>query len=285
MHGEQRYDIDTLLDGVVTLPTMPASLARITQLLNDPNSSLQDVGRAIATDPSISIKTLRLVNSVYYGLEQKVSTVEHAVALLGTKVIRNLVLSASAFNAMQEMSAGFVKHSVACGMAMRALAEHGHLRAHFNSPDEAFVFGLLHDIGKVVLYGFLPEECAAVAAIATERGIAWYEAEREVIGTDHAELGARLAQNWKLSHAIAQAIAGHHDLSRVEPEFRSLAATLCVANYISTACGYPSSEGVGAEAQDEMWEVLGLDTAGLLHTMERVFALVPDMGELLAIND
>lgn len=285
MDAQPRYDIDTLLDEVVTLPSMPASLARITELLNDPHSSLQEVGKAISTDPSISIKTLRLVNSVYYGLSQKVSTVEHAVVLLGTKVVKNMVLSAAAFDTMQIMSMGFMRHSVACGMAMRALAEDGRLAGHFATPSEAFVYGLLHDIGKVLLHGFLPQECAAVLDLAAERGLARCEAEREVIGTDHAELGARLAAKWKLEPALTAAIAGHHDLAHADAEHRRLAANLCAANYLCSVAGYPCDEGIPVRVPDDVWTVAELDNAALTAVMDHFFAIVPDMGELLAVNE
>lgn len=285
MDAQQRYDIDTLLDEVVTLPSMPASLARITELINNPDSSLHDVGRAISADPSISIKTLRLVNSVYYGLDQKVSTVEHAVVLLGTKVVKNMVLSATVFDTMKAMDAMFTRHCVACGMAMRVLAGSGHLSAFFDAPDEAFIYGLLHDIGKVILHDFLPDECVAVAALTLERSIPWYQAEREVIGTDHAELGARLGLKWKLAPEVNQAIRGHHDLNGADEEHRCLAANLCAANYIAAAAGFPSHQDATTEAPGEIWEAAGLDAKMLVGVMDRFFASVPDIGELLAINE
>jgi len=275
-------DIDQLIDEVVTLPSMPTSLARITELLEDPNCEVHEMGEAISADPAIAFKTLRVVNSAYYGFGQEVGTVDHAVVLLGMRVIKNLVLTATVMEIVDPSAREFLKHSVACGMAMRTLAHFGPLRHAVESSDEAFVYGLLHDIGKIIFEEYLPDEYEQIGKHMVAERVTWREAEREILGVDHAELGARLAAKWKLSRSVVDAIGGHHDL-RLAGEHRLIAANLFVANYLCTVCGMPSHGGNTADLPEEVWEATGLDRRQLPAIFERFMAAMPAVSDLLRL--
>lgn len=277
------YDIDALLEEVVTLPSMPNSLAHITELISNPACSLAEVAKAISGDPAIAIKTLRLVNSAYYGLGQEVTTVEHAVVLLGLKVIKNLALTATVFDQIRGAADLFLRHCVGCGVAMRALVEAGPLSKFVASADEAFVYGLLHDIGKVILLEYLPDEYVKIPVLVRERNIPWHQAERELIGTDHAELGGRLAMKWKLSKFVVNAIAGHHDLNFCEPELRPVASTLCLADYLCAMSGMPSHENPPFAIPETVWTATGFDQAALVRMVNRFFEAIPDINELVKV--
>ncbi len=266
-----RYDIDTLLEEVVTLPSIPTTVARINELLADPDCSLSTLAETIAADPSIAMKTLRLVNSAFYGLGQEVMTLEHAVALLGMKVIRNIAMTASVLDSIQGSTEMLLRHCVGCGVAMRVLVETGPLSEHFESKQEGFIFGLLHDIGKVIIDQYLPEESKAVRELALGEGIPWFKAEREIIGVDHAALGGRFAEEWKLSKDLVGAITGHHDLRQVEAEAHPLAAGLAVADFICGASGIPSYEKPAFELSEMMWAAAGLDNRAIPDILDRFF--------------
>lgn len=281
--AERLYDIDTLLSEVVTLPSMPVCLSRITELLEDPNCSMQDVGRAISTDPSIAMKTLRLVNSAYYGLGQEVTSVEHAVVLLGSRVIKNLVLTATVFNVIQGSAERFLNHCVAAGVAMRCLAEFGHLHSTFENPNEAFVYGLLHEIGQIVISEYLPAEYREVDQMVHNQGIAWQAAERRIIGVDHAEVGSRLAQNWRLSDSVVQALAGQYDLTKCAPEYRTIAANIATANYLTAAAGFASKPYAHIGLNQEFWDATGLMEEDLPKVCDTFFRALPDINELIAL--
>ncbi len=267
MTGEGHYDIDSLLEEVVTLPSMPDTLARVTVLLDDPNCALGDVAQAISVDPAIALKTLRLVNSAYYGLGQEIATIEHAVVLLGVRVIRNLVLTATVLDTMRASADRFLRHCVGCAVAMRTFAENGPLKEHVASPEEAFVFGLLHDIGKVIFEEYLPERYARVPELCKASGMPWYRAEREVIGVDHAVLGGRLAERWKLTRPVVNAISGHHDLESCDEGARILAATLSIADFACAQAGLPSHEDQRFDIPEETWEASALDSESLPKTL------------------
>lgn len=283
MAAESGFDIDTLLDEVVTLPSLPDSVTRLTEKLNDPDADLKAVAQVISSDPAITLKTLRLVNSAYYGLGQEVTTVEHATVLLGAKVLKNLVMTATAFDCMQSSATAFLRHSVGCGIAMKALVAEDAIRGYTGTGDEAFTYGLIHDIGKVILEEYLPEEYKEVCQLVQDEAIPWYQAERRVLGVDHAQLGARLAQNWKMTPPAVNAIRGHHDLAECAEEHKVLAASLSVANQLCNLSGLRAHPENYTEVVDEMFAVSGIDCDALPAIAARYFAMRESIDELLAL--
>ncbi|MFA6239801.1 MAG: HDOD domain-containing protein [Candidatus Hydrogenedentales bacterium] len=273
-------NIDSLLDGIVTLPSLPSSVAWITQLINNPDSSLAEVGKAMQTDPALALKTLRLVNSAYYGLTNKVTSVDHAVSLLGLKVIKNLVYTAAVFDSFRRSKDELLRHSVSCGMAMKVLLEY--CPQEKVDTEEAFIFGLLHDIGKIILAEFLSEDVERAAALSYSRRLPGHVAEREVIGTDHAEIGGRLALKWGLSRDLSAAITAHHDLEYCkDPKVRPLAATIAFADFMCNASGIVSSPESVPHIDDEMWEASGITGKDLPPIIDRFVASLSSVDELI----
>lgn len=281
----EKHDIEYILEEVVTLPSLPGTVAHITQLVNDPDCPLSDVAKAISADPSIALKSLRLVNSAYYGLREKVNSVEHAVVLLGMKVIKNLVFTATVFDTLQSDEEALMRHSIACGVVMRILVDSGSVKnCPIEEPDEAFVFGLLHDVGKIIIGQFMAKEEVLVADMSESQQIPWDEAESEILGFDHAEMGGQLALKWKLTDEMTNAIAGHHDVNQcLDPAFKGVAALLAVANYISSAAGFHAKSAVLPKVDTETWELTGLTGETLAPIVEEFFNSTPDIEELLKL--
>ncbi len=276
-------DIDYLLDEVVTLPSLPRTVTYISQLISDSDCSLVTVAKAISADPSIALKTLRLVNSAFYGLRQEVSTVEHAVVLLGMKVIKNLVFTATVFDTFKSSVDTLLRHSVSCGVAMRVLIENKK-DVSAESAEEAFIYGLLHDIGMIIFEQFLPREYALVDAACIARKIPRYQAEREIIGADHAMIGMRLAQKWRLPKNIVSVIAGHHDLEQcTEPVMKPISATLSVADYICTSCALPSHRDSVVRVSEDAWEASGLSGKDMPKILNAFFDAFPSIEELVKL--
>ncbi|MFP4500967.1 MAG: HDOD domain-containing protein [Candidatus Hydrogenedentota bacterium] len=280
-----KHDIDSLLDDVVTLPSLPDTVARVTSMVDDPDCRLSDVATAISGDPALAIKTLRLVNSAYYGLGQQVTTIEHAVVMLGIKVIKNLALTATVFEAFQTTTMQFLRHSITCAMAMRTFAEGGTAAvSRLATGDEGFVFGLVHDVGKVILEEYLPEEWAKVPVLVKKQQIPWYKAERAIIGVDHAEVGARLAEKWRLAPTLVSAVAGHHDLTRChDADSRTLAASVAVADFLSAAAGVPAYTPPCFDLSDDVWTLVGMDAANLPAVADHFFKSYHTVDELAGL--
>jgi len=279
------YDIDRILDEVVTLPSLPGTVAHIMRLVDDPSSSLSLVAKAISADPPMAIKTLRLVNTAYYGLRQKVTTIEHAVVLLGTKVIKNLAFTATVLDIMKDEMDSYFFHSVACGVAMKTIAMTGPGGLPIESAEEAFVYGLLHDIGKVLFKKYLPQEAEEVRQLVLSEGVATYEAERRIIGVDHSEMGASIGLKWKLPEILINSIRGHHDISRCPtPDEARLAATTAVADFICTCCEIRSDGGPVRVSQD-IWDASGLSSSHMPRIMNAFFGELPTIDELVSASE
>jgi putative nucleotidyltransferase with HDIG domain len=219
-----RMQLRKVTEGMVTLPTLPRVASRLLESLANPDAATsEEIGEVIALDPSLTARTLRLANSDFYGFPRKVGTVDLAVVVLGADTIRDLVLGASVFQTLDptwRSLTGLWSHSLACGVAARAMAD----RCRYRLAAGAFAAGMLHDIGKVALRQAYPDRYEAVMALVRAEGISMMEAERGVLGSDHAEVGGWLAERWGLPGDLVEAIACHHrpELARLNPELTSL---------------------------------------------------------------
>jgi len=211
-------------EAMVALPTLPLVASRLLESIADPEAaSSEEIGAVIALDPALTARTLKLANSDFYGFPRKVGTVDLAVVVLGPDTIRDLVLGAAVFQTLdpsRKTLTGLWSHSLACGVAARALAD----RIRYRLESEAFAAGMLHDIGKVALRQTYPDRFDAAVALVREQGISMSVAERGVLGSDHAEVGGWLAERWGLPGDLVEAIACHHrpEQARLNTELTSL---------------------------------------------------------------
>ena len=273
-------NIDTLLESVVSLPSLPGIIARALALLDDEDASLHDVGELLSTDPGTAARVLRMANSATYGLRHKVTSVEHAVPMLGASAVRNVCLSATVLEHLKRGARDFVRQSVSCGMLMEILTRNS--TTVESSPDEAFIYGVLHKVGMLILLEHMPKECELSRSVARDRGIPLYMAEREVIQSDYAELGARLAQHWELPDGIVGAIAGQHESARCEdPRYQPMAALLQVANAVCMAAGLTAEPEDTAVIEEAAWAKTGLTNALLVQAIEEFFQTLPSVDALV----
>jgi putative nucleotidyltransferase with HDIG domain len=210
--AKDKEEIDALLKRIREIPSLPAAVQRLCALLNDSDSDMKDVSRVISTDPALTAKLLKLANSSFYGLTRKVGTISQAVVVLGFSGVRNLALGVSLFEFRSDPHRklpldleAFWRHSLAVATTARLLAPHVRLQ----DLEEAFVSGLLHDIGKIVLMEHFQETYAEVLKASGE-GTRLFAAERAAFGIDHAEVGRRLCEHWKIPLSLTRAIAEHY---------------------------------------------------------------------------
>lgn len=279
-------DIDSLLDEVVTLPSLPSTVIQITDLINNPDSTLADIGKAISNDPSISLKSLRLVNSAYYALPNKITSVEHAASMLGMKVIKNIVFTASVFDTLKCDQEALIRHNVAVGITMKRLVDSELVDTKtFPYQDEAFIIGLLHDVGKIIFAQYMPEEMEQVAEVAAEGELTWEDAERQIIGVTHSEMGASLAKKWQLSDILIETIASHHDLTTCTGlEFTQSAAYAGIADYIAYQAGFPCHPGVTVELSNGFFEAAGFGRGAIQPLIDDLAASVDEINELVNLS-
>jgi putative nucleotidyltransferase with HDIG domain len=275
--------VERILDELVSLPSLPITLGRVLHMLDDPESRLPDIGRVISHDPALSLKAMRLVNSAYYGLRDKATSVERAIIVLGIKSVRNLVLTATVFETLKCGEEQLVRHSLAAATAARILVKRAGPRSPFDDPEEAFMYGLLHDVGKIVMRQYLPDEWARVVPAVTN-GIRAHETERRELGIDHAELGALLAHRWKLPENLIASIGGHHHLARCANDTqRARAAFLALADWMCYETGSPALAGAMCGTPDEMWETAGYQPADLAACLEDLAAAADTIEDMVTL--
>ena len=225
---------EKILTLVDKMPAFPKSAHRIIELSNDINCAPRDLVEVIEHDPVLTLKTLKLVNSSYFGLAKEITSVKHGVVYLGINTIKNVALSVAAIGALPkdnkadfDMNA-FLWHSLLTGVVAKLIIK----KKNGTNADmsNAFVAGLLHDIGKVVFVQFLAEEFKECLLQSRAFETPCYEAEEELIGIHHAEIGGLVIEKWQLPMELADSIRFHHS---AREEASLLEKSLFVANQAS----------------------------------------------------
>jgi len=251
-----------LVSQMETLPSLPSLCRTIEQELRSPEASTRKIAEIISQDIGMSAKVLQLVNSAFFGIRRHVATPGHAAVLLGLETIRNLVLSVHVFAQFDQADLGGLSlkvlwdHSMNVGMYARQLARSQNMDP--GTVDHAFTGGLLHDAGKLVLAANLTEEYASVLARTSRKGIALHEAEREVFGSTHAEVGCYLMGLWGLPDPIVEALAFHHCPSRHGEEGFTPVTAVHVANILEHEMYSAESIQASSEVDDAYLIHLGL---------------------------
>lgn len=232
---------EEITEGVQRLPTLPVHIQNIIVLLEEGTSTAEDIAREIIRDQALSADVLRLVNSGFYGISRAISSIEHATVMLGFNVMRNLVLSSAAAGFLSGPFQGLYHHSLACSKACGRIAKHlGGV-----GLEAAASCGLLHDIGKVLIHQCFPDDFKAILEKAESEHILISEAEMQVLGVTHAELGAALLRRWNVPDGTWQPIEAHH-FPRPDDE------TICMVNIIRLADIIVRAEAYGYPGDDEI---------------------------------
>ena len=224
---------ERIIENIVTLPTIPVVLADLNAAISHPESSASDMAKIISRDPPTATKVLRLANSAHYGLRNKVTTINHAVTMLGFNIIRNLVLTATVFDVSSSGDISglferekFWRHSLGVGIAARIVANEAFSEAERRVSD-FFICGLLHDLGKIILGQHVQPRFEEALAHSRDNCVPLFEAEKEAIGCTHADVGGLLAKRWNLSLDVISALGHHHNpLELPEDQIKYAAVTL-----------------------------------------------------------
>ncbi len=225
---------ESLVRDNIQLVSLPEVCMQVQTMADNPNCGADDLGRLIAKDTALTTKLLRLVNSAFYGFTSKVETVNRAVSLVGIAELRNITLAASAAEVFADISAdlmdmvSFWRHSVFTGLVARKLAAECHVLHH----ERLFTAGLLHDVGRLLIFMRLPEKASEILAAERRDHGDLYELERAVLGFDHAQAGAELLTFWQLPPALCAAVRYHHQPQEAD-DAQLEAAIVHLANAIT----------------------------------------------------
>ncbi len=235
--------LQELLNDEVELPTLPDVIIRLLSAVDNPESTAPDVARIISSDPALMTKVLKLVNSPFYGMPRQIATLTQATVVMGFAAIRNVALTIAVFNEFGRSDGKplqfeftrekFWEHSIAVAMMADTVAA----KAKYSKNEDAFIAGLLHDIGKIVFDRYLHDDFIAVLTLADASGMSIFDAEKNVLGESHAYVGSWLADRWRLPAHLVDAMRHHHAPQDSEVDW-PLVAIIHIADKLVRQEGY-----------------------------------------------
>jgi HD-like signal output (HDOD) protein len=243
----------------IILPEIPSVVFELNEVIANPMSSAEHIADVVNRSPSLTALLLKIVNSSFYGFPSKIDKVSHAVTLIGTREISGLALGISILSIFKNIPKeiidmySFLKHSLACAILSRVIA------AHLNSSqtEQLFVSGLLHDLGRLILFIHFPNESHNIIARSRNEARLLYMEEKDYLGCDHAQVGRQLMKQWKLPMLLENNVFYHHKPSAAQQPIP--AAIVHLADLIVNSLGIGSSgERYVPPLDHDAWENLEL---------------------------
>lgn len=271
-----------LLYGEIELPSLPEVFIKSSELLDNPRSNSNDIGEVVATDPSLTTRLLKLVNSSFYGFAAKINTIPRAISLVGTRELRELILATCAVEAFSGLPnelmsmKTFWRHSVRCALISRILAN----QTHKDLGESMFSAGLLHNIGSLILYNRLPELSREALSQAEFQNIPLDQAERNIIGCDHAVVGAELMKLWNLPEILQETTRHHHNPEAAQ-QYSLQTTIIQIANRIIELEESDEDVTLLLRPSAPLWKRIGLSVPVLQETLQQVDEQFEDVLHLI----
>lgn len=264
----------------------PKVARRVMEMLSDPEVEVKDLAEVIQYDQAITANVIKICNAPYFGLPRKVSSLQEALVLLGHDTLRDIIITSSSARFYQgavgegyELAQGDLwRHSVAVGILAKQLV------AKIKEVDSgtAFTAGLLHDIGKCFLSTFVAEDFAKIMDKVARERCPFIEAEKELLGINHAELGGVILKRWDFPDDVQQAVRDHHDPEALNKEPLTALVALANALVISMGIGV-GADGLATRMQGEGLQRFGITRSHLDMAMANLFQELGEAEELLQI--
>ncbi|HSV95400.1 MAG TPA: HDOD domain-containing protein [Spirochaetota bacterium] len=266
--------IDRVKESIDRMPTLSPVIHKITEVANNVKSSAQDLTDVIQLDPVLTAKVIRMVNSAYFGLPQEIKSLKQAVVMLGLNTIKNVALS-SAFLGKVNLKANtslngrdFWKHSLGVGVATKLIARK--MNIDQKVLEEYFIAGLIHDIGKVLINNFFPDEMNRVLEEAAKRLEPITDIERNIFGLTHEEVGIAIGKKWRFASSLLHAVGRHHQ-PVVEGGSALFSMTVCVADTFvkSLEIGFSGNYRI-EPVPEEVWAALNLNEEAVFAALSTI---------------
>jgi putative nucleotidyltransferase with HDIG domain len=233
--SEKSERIKNIALKVGNLPTLPTVIAKMLDLVDNPKTHTKNLANLISNDQSLTARILKTANSAYYGLSREISTVDTAIVVMGYNAVKEMGLSLSVIDAFKNIGSlnrfdvqKYWEHSVGVGTIARAIAK----KYMPQDSGEMFVAGLLHDIGKMILIQYMPQDFYEVLDFIEEKNVPFWRGEQEILGVTHCEIGYLIAERWNLPEKIGNLIRFHHSPIDAPKKFSKHAAIIDVSDAI-----------------------------------------------------
>ncbi len=253
--------MDDILECVGSLPPLPGTALKLINIIGDPTSTVDDLVEVVKYDQVVTGQVLKLCNSAFFGLSRKITSLNDAMLCLGTVKVLQMVMSVHTNSLLSKEQSGYGldpgvlwRHSVAVALASSLFAQ----RVKLPNVNLVFTAGLLHDIGKVVLNEHVGEKFAEIVQRVNDDQVSFTEAEIEVLGYSHEQIGGMIAENWKLPDTIVRCVQYHHSPGKLDPP-DPLVDVVYLANCICLLLGVGlGSDGLNHRADHDVMERHGL---------------------------
>jgi HD-like signal output (HDOD) protein len=283
--GGPKYDPEKIIRSRIKLPSLPTIFHQINEAINDPKCSATHIANIISKDQSLSARLLQLVNSAFYNFPSKIDTISRAVAIIGTKQLSTLSLGTCALAVFKDVPSdlidmkSFWKHSIACGIIARILASY----KNNTLTERFFVGGLLHDIGRLILFMSIPEISKEALLKAKETGCMLHQAENDLIGFDHSKMGGILLKEWKLPLSLENIVRFHH--IKTESQIQLDTAVAHIADVLANALEIGNSgEQNVPPLVPKAWAEIGLSTGIISATVDQAKHHIDETVQILFRN-
>jgi putative nucleotidyltransferase with HDIG domain len=236
LNDKKVLELSSILSKVKDLPPLPRVVIQVMEMLLKPDASIRNLHLVISQDQALSAKILKIVNSAMYSLRSEVSTVSHAISILGLNTVKSVVMAVSVDNIFQSAKDLGKKlmsdHSWGAALAARAIAQ----RVNYENPEEALVSGLMHDIGKPILMQNFGQRYYEIISEVYKGSATFHQLEIQSLGFSHGEVGMLLAKKWNFPPQLCEAV-GHHHTPLEAPNYKPLACIVNLANLLMTRLG------------------------------------------------
>ena len=246
------------LNSISDLPTLPTVAQKVASLIKAPKTSAADINDAICCDQALAAKVLKLVNSPFYGFPRRITSITYAVVILGFNAIRNIVLTVTMMDSYKTRHEDFSmeafwKHTIGTAVIAESLAK----RVKSDAQDDAFIGGLLHDIGKIIMLHYFNDDFAAVMEEVKKDDCLFLQAESNILQYTHAEIGASLMERWNLPQHLVEAVQFHHLPNQITIN-QQLCALIHLADILARAllCGNGGDKRI-PPIQQIAWDATG----------------------------
>jgi len=275
--------LDQIMSAVESFPVLPGSAGKLMTMLDDPKTTADHIEQVLRYDPGMTANLLRLCNSAYFGFPNKIASLKQAIVVLGHKRLMQLVLATCVGSIINTDVGGYdlpagelMRHAIAVSVTAEGLIRALKVKA----AEETFTAALLHDVGKMVMGRFVADKLAAIEEAAGE-DTAFDAAERQVLGVDHAEIGARLMEKWGLPAEMVAAVRWHHDPDRAETP-SPIVDIVHVSNVLCLMIGAGMGrEGLHYTQSPAAIERLGLKTSTLEAVASDTLLWIEEFTEIL----
>ena len=268
------------------LSTLPDIYRQIIDAIAKPSSSAYDIEKVIRTDTNLSARVLKIVNSAFYGYPSKIDTLSCAVNIIGMRQLSTLAIGINIISVFKNIPPEIInmkmfwKHSILCGICARLIAGYKNIQ----NTERMFVAGLLHDIGRLVLYNSLPMESLFAATTARSQHSLLYAAEQDLFNFDHATIGGDLLNKWQISLSLEDCIRHHHEPQKSRNPVES--SIVHLADIMANVMGIGSSgERFIPPLNQDAWMQLGITPNNLSVTMEQAEQQLEEVFELIYTDE